>query len=168
MKGYKGMDANMQCLGIQYEVGKSYHVDGEIRCCRNGLHFCGNLKDVFRYYPRESGNRFFEVEASGIIDEKKDKWAASDLRIVRELTSVEINRIFYTKGMGLGYSYKLPPICFGGGNGYGDCFGNGVGCGYYWNGFRGNGFGDGANHRTNDGNGVGYSVLDLNGILLFI
>lgn len=30
MIGYKGMDANMQCRGMQFEVGNSYHVDGVI------------------------------------------------------------------------------------------------------------------------------------------
>ena len=35
MKGYKGMDANMQCRGMQFEIGKTYKVDGEIKLCEN-------------------------------------------------------------------------------------------------------------------------------------
>ena len=30
---YKGMDSNMQCRGMQYEVGKEFSVDGKIECC---------------------------------------------------------------------------------------------------------------------------------------
>ena len=40
MKGYKGTDANMQCRGMQYEVGNSYHQDGVISVCHNGLLIC--------------------------------------------------------------------------------------------------------------------------------
>lgn len=96
MKGYKGMNAFMT-----YEVGKSYHVDGTIDVCRNGLHFCENLKDVFDYYRRD-GNRFFEVEASGTIRSDRNKSAASDLLIIRELSDIEINRIVYSNGDGYG------------------------------------------------------------------
>ena len=126
MKGYKGMNADMTCRGMPFEVGKSYHVDGNIEVCERGLHFCENLKDVFDYYGRD-GNRFFEVEASGTIDTDGEKSATSDLLIIRELTDVEINRTAY--GYGYGYVY-------GNGNGYGDGYGNGNGNGY------GNGYGN--------------------------
>ena len=53
MKGYKGMNADMTCRGMRYEVGKSYHVDGNITVCERGLHFCERLTDVFDYYKRE-------------------------------------------------------------------------------------------------------------------
>ena len=111
MKGYKGMDEHMKCRGMQYEVGKTYHADGDINVCSNGLHFCERLTDAFDYYNR-NGNRFFEVEASGTVKTKGRKSAASDLRIVRELDDIEINRTVY----GDGYGY---------GNGYGDGYGYG-------------------------------------------
>ena len=123
MKGYKGMDANMQCRGMQFEIGKSYHVDGEIEVCSNGLHFCKQLKDVFDFYNRE-GNRFFEIETLGIVKTDRTKSATSDLRIIRELSDIEINRIVYGYGDGNGN-----------GDGYGDGYGNGDG--------NGNGYGDG-------------------------
>ena len=112
MKGYKGMNAHMKCRGMQYEVGKTYHADGDINVCSNGLHFCKRLKDVFDFYKRE-GNRFFEVEASGVVKTEGRKSAASDLRIIRELDDIEINRTVYGSGNGDGYGY-------GYGNGYGD------------------------------------------------
>ena len=109
MKGYKGTYRNMRCRGMQYEVGKAYHVDGTIELCHNGLHFCRNLRDVFNFYERDNGSRYFEVVASGVIQIGTDKCAASDLTITRELSKVEVNRCTY----GYGYGY-------GDGNGDGD------------------------------------------------
>ena len=120
MKGYKGMDSNMQCRGMQFEIGKSYHVDGDIAVCSRGLHFCENLIDVFDFYDNENGNRFFEIEASGCIRREGRKTAASDIRIIKELSDVEINRTVYGYGNGNGYGY---------GYGYGDGYGNGYGYG---------------------------------------
>ena len=125
MKGYKGMDSNMQCRGMQFEVGKRYHVDGNISVCHNGLHFCKQLKDVFDFYAAD-GNRFFEIEASGTVETAGRKSAASDLFIVRELNAIEVNRIVYGDGYGNGY-----------GDGYGDGNGNGYGNGYGY-GYNGN------------------------------
>ena len=104
MKGYKGMNADMTCRGMPYEVGKSYHANGKIGVCSNGLHFCKRLTDVFDFYKRD-GNRFFEVEASGTIKTEGRKSAASDLLIVRELTDLEINRTAYGYGDGYGDGY---------------------------------------------------------------
>ena len=116
MKGYKGMNADMTCRGMPFEVGKSYHVDGKIEVCENGLHFCESLKDVFDYYEKDDRHRFFEVEATGTIKTEGTKSATSDLLIIRELTDVEINRNVYGDGCGDGY-----------GDGYG--YGCGYGCG---------------------------------------
>ena len=118
MKGYKGTDESMRCRGMQYEVGKSYHADGTIELCHNGLHFCRNLHDVFDFYDPDNGSRYFEVVASGAIQIGADKCAASDLTIVRELSKAEVNRCTYGNGYGYGYGY-----------------GDGYGCGY--------GYGDG-------------------------
>ena len=40
MKVYKGTDKDMKCRGMQYEVGKTYEVDGAVRCGSVGLHSC--------------------------------------------------------------------------------------------------------------------------------
>lgn len=45
---YKGMDSNMQCRGMQYEVGKEFSVDGKIECCGNDLHACERTRAAVR------------------------------------------------------------------------------------------------------------------------
>ena len=153
IKGYKGMDANMRCRGMQYEVGKTYHADGNIEVCENGLHFCENLRDVFDYYEHD-GNRFFEVEASGTVKTEGRKSAASDLRIVRELTDIEINKTVYGYGYGYGDGY---------GYGYGDGYGDGNGYGYGYGKGYGYGYGDGNGY----GYGYGYGYGNIQRILMF-
>lgn len=95
MIGYKGMNKDMKCRGMQYEVGKTYTASGNIELCHCGLHFCKNLKNVFQFYPRENGNRFFEVKAKGRIIAGDDKYVTDTLEIIRELSDVEINRAIY-------------------------------------------------------------------------
>ena len=153
MKGYKGTDKDMRCRGMQYEIGKTFHADGKIEVCDNGLHFCIRLTDVFDYYKHGNGNRFFEVEADGIIDSDGKKSAASELKIIRELTDIEINRTVYGYGYGNGYGY---------GYGYSNGYGYGDGNGY------GDGDGDGNGYGNGYGNGNGYSDGNIQKVLMFI
>ena len=65
VEGYKGTDKNMQCRGLQFELGTQYNMpEGqEIVECRSGFHLCVKLQDVFDYYSIGDGNRFFKVKA---------------------------------------------------------------------------------------------------------
>ena len=128
MRGYKGMTKDMTCRGMKFEVGKSYHVDGKIELCNNGLHFCQNLRDVFDFYERKDGNRYFEVETEKPVASDGKKSVTADLTILRELSEAEVNRCIYGYGCGYGDGY---------GYGYGDGDGYGYGCG------DGYGYGDG-------------------------
>ena len=158
------MNQDMTCRGMKYEVGKTYHVDEEIILCKNGLHFCKDLNDVFMFYSRDE-SRFFEVEAP---TEKTTsdgvKAVTSELTIARELTQVEVNRIVYGKGNGNGYGkdYDFSDdngygdgdgYGYGDGNGYGD--GDGYGKGYDFSDGYGNGYGDGYGCGYGDGDGYG-------------
>ena len=91
---YKGFDKNMQCRGFQYEVGKEYEMDGEIKCCNRGFHACKSPIEVWDYYDMLN-SRFAEVEQSGKIDEeeKSTKICSSRIKIKAELKLANIINI---------------------------------------------------------------------------
>ena len=109
MKGYKGMPEDMTCRGFKYEIGKTYETNEPIGICKRGFHFCKNLADVFGYYAREDGNRYFEVEAERVI-EGDDKCVSSRITIIRELDPIEVNRSCYGDGNGNGYGKNIQKI----------------------------------------------------------
>ena len=86
IKSYKGFDENMQCRGYQYEVGKDYEIDGDIKCCSRGFHACKSPMEVWDHYDMLN-SRFAEVEQSGKIDEeeKSTKVCSSHIKIKAEL-----------------------------------------------------------------------------------
>ena len=91
---YKGFDKNMQCRDFQYEVGKEYNMDGEIKCCNRGFHACKSPLEVWDYYDMLN-SRFAEVEQSGKIDEeeKSTKVCSSHIKIKAELKLADIINI---------------------------------------------------------------------------
>ena len=97
LRAFKAFNADWKCRDFQYEVEKSYHQDGKIECCCNGFHACTNPLDVFNYYSGELRDlRFAEVEMSGEMDfnEYDSKVAASDIKVVRELSVQELFNIY--------------------------------------------------------------------------
>ena len=94
IKAYKGFDKNMQCRGYQYEVGKEYDMDGEIKCCNRGFHACKSPLEVWDHYDMLN-SRFAEVEQSGKIDEEGNstKVCSSHIKIKAELKLADIINI---------------------------------------------------------------------------
>lgn len=94
IKSYKAFDKNMQCRGFQYEVGKEYEMDGEIKCCERGFHACKSPLEVWDHYDMLS-SRFAEVEQSGKIEEEKNstKVCSSRIKIKAELKLADIIKI---------------------------------------------------------------------------
>jgi len=62
MKAYKIFDVDLKCRGYQFEVGKTFEIDGELKMCGNGFHACRRLEDCFGYYEPCNGNRVCEVD----------------------------------------------------------------------------------------------------------
>lgn len=100
MKTYKGFDKDLKCRGFQYEIGKEYEKDGDIKACNNGFHACEHPLDCFGYYAPAQA-RFCEVEQSGAIDKdgRDTKVASSKIKIGAELNIAGVVKaaIEYTK-----------------------------------------------------------------------
>ena len=92
VKGYKALDEDMNAIlgnGMHYELGKWYEVDGKIKPCKNGFHFCRKLEDTHRYYNLFK-SRLFEIEADGkIMEASNTKMVCSKIRLVREILPEE-------------------------------------------------------------------------------
>ena len=91
---YKGFDKNLKCRDFQYEVGKEYEMDGDIKCCERGFHACESPLEVFDYYGMLN-SRFAEVEQSGEIDKEKNttKVCSSKIKIKAELNLADIVKL---------------------------------------------------------------------------
>ena len=93
--GYKGFSKDWKCRDMQYEVGKDYEYEGDIKLCNKGFHFCENPHDVLGYYSAGEGHKFAIVEASEVSEEreKDSKRVAKRLKIKAEISVFEICKI---------------------------------------------------------------------------
>lgn len=64
---FKAFNEDFTCRDFQYEVGKSYHMDGEIEICKRGFHACKNPLNIFEYYPIFN-TRIAIVKLWGVVD----------------------------------------------------------------------------------------------------
>ena len=88
---YKGFDKDFKCRDFQYEVGKTYEMDGNIKCCNRGFHACESPMEVFDHYDMLT-SRFAAVEQSGKIDKEDNstKVCSSRIKIKAELKLADI------------------------------------------------------------------------------
>ena len=94
MKGYKAFLSDMTTKhgdNTVYEVGKTYTVEGEIKICENGYHFCKKCVDVYDYYSKPC--RICEVSVTGAVQTQGNKSVGRKLKILRELTADEISSL---------------------------------------------------------------------------
>ena len=88
---YKGFDKDFKCRDFQYEVGKTYEMNGNIKCCNRGFHACESPMEVFDHYDMLT-SRFAAVEQSGKIDKRESstKVCSSRIKIKAELKFADI------------------------------------------------------------------------------
>ena len=94
MRGYKAFLSDMTTRhgdNTVYEVGKTYTVEGEVRICENGYHFCKKCVDVYDYYSKPC--RICEVSVTGAVQTQGNKSVGRRLKILRELTADEISSL---------------------------------------------------------------------------
>jgi hypothetical protein len=133
MTGYKATDANMQCRGYQFEIGKWFEcAEGEIiKCGSNGFHFCPQPSGPWAYYS-EPGTRLWKVEAEQVL-ETPDEPGADSKKVCRRIRFIE--EIIPNGDRNTG----------DGNTGYGNT-------GYRNTGYRNTGNGNTGNGNTGDGN----------------
>ncbi len=101
IKGYKCFNEDLtNRYGQKFEVGKTYHVDGEISFGNNGngLHMCTHLEDTLRYFDARNGKiAICEVTGFGTLAEGEDDfyefydmYACEYLSVDKLLTREEI------------------------------------------------------------------------------
>lgn len=111
VKGYKAFRKNWKCIHFQYEVGKTYKYEGEMKPCESGFHFCRELKDCLNFYPLDNNMNvvFAEIEALGKVIDRGNKSVTDEIRIVKEIPIEEVlEQIDYSKELqSYCNSYKL-------------------------------------------------------------
>ena len=143
-KGYKGFKQDLTCRGFQYEIGKTYEYDGDIELCRQGFHFCRELRNVHDFYNLKQ-SRICEIVADGKIEDDGIKFVCSRISIVRELSREEIDAAVNT------------------GEGNTGVFNSGDGnSGNYNSGNRNSGDDNSGNRNSGDGNSGSYNSGDGN------
>ena len=87
MKGYKAFNKDLECRGMQYEIGKEYSLDDEPIICERGFHFCKSIADCYSFYETSEDTRICEITASGTIVTDNDaiKYCTNKIKIVREV-----------------------------------------------------------------------------------
>ena len=84
IKGYKAFEKGLKCKNFQYEVGKEYEEEGDIKLCDKGFHFCENPLDVLDYYDL-CESEFAEVETDGKIETDGQKTVSNKIKINAKL-----------------------------------------------------------------------------------
>ena len=86
MKGYKAFNSDLTCRGFQFEIGKEYKHEGEIKPCQSGFHFCKSVADCYKFYPMSTDTRICKVEALGEVETDDDvKFVTDYIKIVSEV-----------------------------------------------------------------------------------
>lgn len=87
MKAFKGVNPDLTCRGYQFKKSGINQTE-KANCRENGFHCAENPLDCLNYYPNWRSSVYFEVEATGDIDEdaSDSKISATQIIFKRKLT----------------------------------------------------------------------------------
>lgn len=87
MKAFKGFHKNLTCLGFQFREDMVNRTE-EANCALNGFHCAENPLDCFSYYPNWRNSVYYEVDATGDLDEDAvdSKISCTEMRLIRRLS----------------------------------------------------------------------------------
>ena len=96
-KAYKVFNPDWTCRGYDFKneksiaVGTTHKIEGEIKICDRGFHYCQKLVDCFNYYNFDSNNKVAEIEVTGDFkNDGSNKEVTNEFKIIRELSWFEV------------------------------------------------------------------------------
>ena len=95
-KAFKLENDRLKCRGMEYKIGEWNECGSKLEVCRNGLHYCTNLFEIFDYYYGQIDKEIAicECEVDGEVltsdTSNTSKCCARRLKPVRRLTRQEI------------------------------------------------------------------------------
>ena len=103
MIAFKGFKADLTCLGYQFKKNEINQTE-QANCRENGFHCAENPLDCLWYYPNWRTSVYYEVEASGDIDEDAldSKISCTEIRLLKKLNMQELLL------KGIAYMVKYP------------------------------------------------------------
>ena len=103
---YKVFDKNLECRRFKYSKRKVNIHKGSVIPCHSGFHACSKLVDCFDYTQFSLSMRVFKVRLHGTVIKDGNKYAASKLTILKELSFWEIDELVNEGKNNLGYGNK--------------------------------------------------------------
>ncbi len=89
MTYYKAFDENLCCRKLQFNIGETTSVEGDIEMCKNGIHCCKHPIACRQYYPRNS--RFCEVTPVGKMLTDGNKTVCEGITVIKEITGEDLS-----------------------------------------------------------------------------
>lgn len=95
-KAFQIEDGELCCRGKVYSEGKRHYVRGALKMCKNGIHYCTNLFEIFNYYHGELDKdiAIYEIEVgSKVLTSDTSKCCTNSCVLKRRLYIKDILKI---------------------------------------------------------------------------
>ena len=86
---YKAFNADWTCRGFQFEVGKTYEMDGDVEICKRGFHACTLPADIWSYYDITQSKIARVSVVDPVSHDEDSKVASAKITIEAEISIPE-------------------------------------------------------------------------------